>query len=299
MQVNFNPNINLFKGKTKAQIIKSVPSYKKYYKPIFDKFIAEINIDSKCLHSVDIIPKKYYGTVKHFIRDNQIYFIIELAEDILIDIKPIQNSTETFMAKSVFQHEVYHCVEIKNLYESKVLSNPNPLDDEFEMTTTYNFLYDEAVKLWSEFYAVYHNRKINEMHEVPDARIDIKDIHKWLLASLDYVKRSSDNQVKIHSNMFASLHQFWYNMISLIALHICSGEDILIQDYINSESIIIKEYFQHIYLYLETCLRFYPVWLSEENYIKFGKILMSIMKFYHLDFSTEDLSDNFILKYDK
>ena len=75
-----------------------------------------------------------------------------------------------------------------------------------------------------------------------------------------------------------------------------TNEEILINDFLSSDIPYIKSYFEFIYSYLKTNIREYPNWLSEEDYIHMGKILMFIIKFYGFDFSTEDLSDNFILK---
>lgn len=36
-------------------------------------------------------------------------------------VSNIQNSTDTFKAKSIVQHEICHCTEIKQLYDSKCL----------------------------------------------------------------------------------------------------------------------------------------------------------------------------------
>ncbi len=293
MQINFDPNINLFKNKTKTQIINTIPSYKKLYKPIFNKFISEIDIDPKCIHSINIIRKKEnYGIAEHFIQESRIYFNIKLADDVLLNIRHVQNSTETFMAKSIFQHELFHCVEIKYLYEKCVLQSPNPLDDSFGITTTYNFLYDEAVKLWSEFFACYHNRKINEWHECPDARVDINQLNKWISATKYYLDNHED--IRLCEDMLNFLHKFWYNMISLIAVHLHNHEKILIDDYKNTDYDYISVYFDFVYQYLKTNLDFYPVWLSEENYIKLGKALMKILEINNITYSTDDLSDNFI-----
>lgn len=298
MQIIFNPNINLFKNKKHSQIINMIPKYKRFYKPIFSKFILEVGIEEKCIHSISIIPdKSSYGTTRHFYKDGSIYFDIELSDEIIPYISFSQNSTETFKAKSIFQHELFHCKEIKYIYENHIFYSTNPLDQEFEITSTYNFLFDEAVKLWSEFYAFYNNRSINWWHEVPDVRIDIKEVEKWFLASYKIARDSENSEIKICKDMFKTIHSFWYNMVSMIALHMQSEEDILIEDFNNSEIPFIKAYFQCVYDFLKVYNEFYPDWLSEEKYIKFGKVLMSIMKFYHLDFSTDDLSDNFILKY--
>jgi len=83
-------------------------------------------------------------------------------------------------------------------------------------------------------------------------------------------------------------------MISLMAVHLHNHEKILIDDYKNSDYDYIPVYFEFIYQYLKTNLDLYPVWLSEENYIKLGKALMKILEINNITYSTDDLSDNFI-----
>lgn len=297
MRIAFCTDSCLFKNKTKAQIINSIPKYKNYYKTLINEFIKEVGINSKYINAVAFVTNKSsYGTTNYFIKDENIYFEIEITDELLPYISSIQNSTEKFKAKSVIQHELFHCIEIEYLYEHNILSHPNPLDDNFEITTTYNFLYDEAVKLWSEFYAVYNNRSINEWHEIPDVRINIIEINRWFLATKELSQNKVNGEIRMCKDMIKSLHAFWYNMIYMIALYIKSDDSILIEDYIKSDIDFIKEYFEIIYKILKLNIDFYPLWLSEENYIQLGKSLISIMRFYHLDFSTDDLSDNFVLQ---
>lgn len=300
MKVELNPNSCLFKNKSKAQIIQLISKYQKYYKDVIKQFILDVGIDSKYINSIIAIPNNpTYGTTIPLIKDKEIYFDIEISDELMPYITLVPNTTEKFKAKSVIQHELFHCKEIKYLHDCNALSNPSPSDNNFKITTTYDFLYDEAVNLWSEFYAVYHNRKINEWHEIPYIKPDIQDIDKWFNAMIVVAKSASDNQAKFTKDMLHCLRSFWYHMISLIALHINTNEDLLIEDYITSEPPLFSEYFKHIYSYLKELLGLYPNWLSEENYISFGKTLFSIINYYHFDFSTPDLSDNFILKYAK
>jgi len=66
-------------------------------------------------------------------------------------------------------------------------------------------------------------------------------------------------------------------MVSVIAVHLHNHEDILINDYKKEEYNFIDTYFDFIYQYLKANLDFYPIWLSESNYIKLGKALMKIL----------------------
>ncbi len=293
MNIIFDRNINLFENKNELQIIKSLPHYKKFYKPIFLKFINEFDFDIGNIDSIHIVhDKQSYGTTKHFIKDGKISFNIELSDDIIIYISDIQNSLDAFKAKSVFQHEICHCIEIRRLYENHYLEEPNPLDENFVINTTYSFLYEQAVKIWSEFFACYHNRKINEWHECPNVELDIIELNKWISATQYCL--NNNKSIRLCEDMLSFLYDFWYHMVSVIAIYFHNKEDILINDYKNTKYNYVPEYFEFIYQCLKANLDFYPVWLSEENYIKFGKALMKILELNSITYSTDDLSDNFI-----
>lgn len=299
MQIDISFNSCIFKNKTKPQIIHLIKDIKMYYKSILIRFIKETNFPFESIDTITFKPNMTnYGYVETVDNDKDIKFNIYVDDSILPDLSLNPNSTETFMAKSVVQHEIFHCMEIKYLYDEHILHSPNPLDNNFEITTTYNFLYDEAVKLWSEIYAVYNNRKINVMHEVPDVRSDIQSVQLWLLKLAENTLKRSDKKIKLPLEALKVLHEFWYHLVSMIALHIESNDQILIDDYKNSND-IISSYFDFVYSYIKINIDAYPIWLNEENYIKFGKCLMSIISYYGLKFSTEDLSDNFMLEFHK
>lgn len=295
MNILFDKNIDLFVNKSDLDIIKKLPSYKKYYKPIFIQYIQELNFDIQYIESIHIMHNKSsYGTTKHNIKDGQISFIIELSDDIIPYVSNVQNSTDTFKAKSIVQHEICHCIEIKQLYDSNALGIENPLNENFKINTTYNYLYEQAVNIWSEFFACYYNRKINEWHECPNVEDDLVQLNKWISATKYYLNGHKD--VQFCEDMLKFLHTFWYHMVSLIAVHLHNHESILITDYKNAKYDYVPQYFDYIYQCLKLNLESYPTWLSEDGYIKMGRSLMKILELNQLDFSTDDLSDNFIFK---
>lgn len=293
MNILFDRDISLFDNQSDLQIINKLPYYKKHYKPIFRNYINELNFDIKNIDSIHIIHNKpSYGTTKHYVKNGQIYFIIELSDEIIPFVSVIQNSLGTFKAKSVVQHEICHCIEIKQLYDSHCLGEENPLNENFKIDTTYNFLYEQAVNIWSEFFACYHNREINEWHECPNIEEDIMQLNKWITAIQYYV--NGNKSISLCEEMLYFLHQFWYHMVSVIAIHLHNHEDILINEYKNTTYNNIPEYFEFIYQYLKAYLDFYPSWLSEKSYINFGQALMKILELNCVTYSTDDLSDNFI-----
>ena len=79
MNIQFDKDINLFGNLNDLQIIKKLPSYKKYYKEIFIQYIEELHFDIQYIESIHIIHNKpSYGTTKHNMKDGQMYFTIEL-----------------------------------------------------------------------------------------------------------------------------------------------------------------------------------------------------------------------------
>lgn len=102
MNILFDKDINLFNNKSDLQIIKKLPNYKKYYKQIFLTYISEMHFNVHNIDSIHIIHNKTsYGTTKYCIRDNQIYFIIEISDDIIPYVSGVQNSLDTYKAKSI------------------------------------------------------------------------------------------------------------------------------------------------------------------------------------------------------
>ena len=294
MKIQFDKNINLFKNKSNAQIIKSIPSYKKYYKQIFISLINELNFDDKLIDCIHIVhDKKSYGTTTPFIDGDKLLFLIEFSDDVILYLSTsTPNSLEAFKSKSIFQHEICHCIEINHLYNTKDINMDIIFDNTIKLNSTYKFILHESIIIWSEFFACYTNCKFNEWHEIPNGEEDIIQLIKWI----EVTKRclDIDNDVKLHKDMIAFLHKFWYNMVSMIAIHLHNNEDVIVDDYRNSTNQYIREYFNYIYNIFKIHINHYPEWISESNYISLGKSLMKILEINGITYSTEDLSDNFI-----
>ena len=263
MNILFDKDINLFDNHSYLQVIRKLPYYKKHYKPIFLNFISELNFDSDNIDSIYIMHNKTsYGTTKHYIKENKIYFIIELLDEIIPFVSNTQNSLDTFKAKSIVQHEICHCIEMKQLYDSHCLREENPLND------------------W---------------HECPNVEDDLKQLDKWISATKFYLEKHED--IKLCEDMLYFLHSFWYHMISVIAVYLHNHESILIANYENTEYEYVSQYFTYIYQRFKHALETYPGWVSEDGYISLGKSLMKMLEFNQITYSSDDLSDNFIFKF--
>lgn len=82
-----------------------------------------------------------------FNKNSKLFANIEFSDE-----SNVQNSTDTFKAKSIVQHEICHCIEINQWYHGNALNTENSLNENFQINTTYNFLYSEAVNIWPEFF---------------------------------------------------------------------------------------------------------------------------------------------------
>lgn len=298
MEIVLNRNINLFKNKNDLEYIKKVKSYKKYFKTILTAWIDETGFDKNLIHSIIFVANKSsYGMTSPNIVNGMIDFIIEISDDIVPYIYEVQDTTEKFQAKSVFQHEIFHCKEILYLYENRLLSEPNPFSNNFSIETTYNFLYERSIKLWSEFYACYENHKINPWHEIPNLIIDVKELDKWI-KSITILLNEKYDDIKLTKETINALYTLWYHMISLMAVYMQNKEPLLLKEFQDCylDYPYTKEYFKSIYDYLSNMIANYPNWISEDNYIEFGKKLLSIFEINGITYTTDDLSDNFIFK---
>lgn len=298
MELQFDKDIILFRNLKPIEIIKKNPLYRLFYKPILENWILETGFNTNKINKIHIIHNKTsYGTAIPNIINK--CFDIEISDEILLYVSKNQDSTETFKSKSVFQHEIFHCIEMDALLSSNALTDDwNVFQEDFHVNTTKNFLVDESIKLWSEFYACYNNFKINFWHEVPNIGIDIKQIDKWIKATHTYIKNSKTEDIKLCEDMLKDIHKFWYDMVSIIAVYIQNKEPLLKKEFSDmyNEFPYLEKYFDLVYTHLNKLIQTYPMWISEKEYITFGKILFQILDMNNIVFSTEDLSDNFIFK---
>lgn len=297
MQIILSRNINLFKNKNDLEYIQKIKYYKKYFKPIFLKWINEVGINTDLIVSIVFVANKSsLGSTIYHIENNIINFSIELTDDIIPYICEKQTKTDEYKAKSIFQHELFHCVEIFNLYTSQKLIGLNPFDNNFQITTTYNYLYYNAINLWSEFFACYNNYKINKWHQIPYLKADFEQLDKWMKAIVISIEKSETKNLKLITDIFDSLHTVWYNMISLMAVYMQNKEPILLKEFQEcySDYTYSQDYFESIYNYLTKLIVSYPNWISENSYIEFGKMLLSVFEMNNITYSTDNLSDNFV-----
>ena len=276
MNVQFDNNCCLFKNLKPIEVIKKKPLYRKYYKQIFQIWINELDISDIVIDTIYIRSvKKAYGTVIPNISNNNITFNIELSEDISSYVSPSPNDIDSFKVKTVFQHELFHCCEIVNLYSKRVLSSPSPLDNNFHINTTYNFIYSEGVKIWSEFYACYYNYKINKWHEIANLEDDMHQLDNFFAITNSQLEVSSTKNVYLSEEMLYTLRKFFNHVVSLITVYLQNKEPLLLKEFTDNYTKYpyLELYFNTVCDYLFKLIETYPNWLSESEYVSFGKHL--------------------------
>lgn len=145
MELQFDKDIILFRNLNPIEIIKKSPLYRLFYKPILENWILETGLDTNKINKIHIIHNKssYGTTIPNMINK---CFDIEISDEILLYVSTNQDSTETFKSKSVFQHEIFHCIEIEILLSSNVLTDDwNVFKEDFHVNTTRNFIIDKSI----------------------------------------------------------------------------------------------------------------------------------------------------------
>lgn len=248
---------------------------------------SEIIGDSSYIENVNIILcKSSYGTTYPKIQHNNITFDIELDSEILSFIE-----SDFLKAKAIFQHEIYHCKDIKNQFENKVFDE-NYFSNKIH--TTYDFILDLALSTWSEFYATYYSVKNNHWDEKYDIESDIIFINTFI----DYIHRNSrvGYLMKFPNELLYDFRNFTYRCSTMIAFYLNENNEDIVKKYTKKNKNKFPEYFYKILNEYQRKLSSYPNWLEQKEFVNFGKIIFSILSLNQINFSTDDLSDELFFR---
>ena len=97
--------------------------------------------------------------------------------------------------------------------------------------------------------------------------------------------------------VYDAILEFISYTIKLSARYNQSSDNLFILS-LESISIVYKEHYDYIFeiiSYMDELYKNYPNWVSNEKFLEIGKTLFGIIHKYNIDYSTNDLSDNFIL----
>lgn len=195
-------------------------------------------------------------------------------------------------AIAVIKHELFHIKEmiITNRKFSFFPIYKNQAD------STRSLLIKLGYMQWSEYYAHFHSYKYHQSQTAIHKEIEQSEVSLTVLR---------DNTIKENS---ATMYEFLYNNIHdfiakaiILSAHYNNKHDKkclahLIR-YHNSK--LYKPFYDYIYMlipYMESLYLSYPNWVSDSSFLDIGKQLFSIINYFNITYSTDDLSDNFIFK---
>lgn len=252
--------------------------------------ILEIRVKNKtCMH-------RNYAITKPVFDEIEVKFVICIADDVFKKITDFIDPSEVAIIKSIFQHEIFHCKEIKILAEGNYLPNYRKMFEKIEINSAFDFMLVSGIKTWSEFYACYYNMQLNRWYEIPDLEYYFLTINNRIRYYNRKAKKSEDNKVCISKNFCDTLYKFWYHTVSLVAFSQQNYSKTYIEEiYSREEYPFLSGYFKYIYNKLPTYIEKYPNWLSESGYIQFTKDLLYILKMNGFIFKNEDIHEGLIL----
>lgn len=294
MNIHIDMNTLFFEKHTASEKIKRLKIVKKTIKNLLNQPIQSFYPENKLINELHIIKYDdslgFYGKVNPIIVNNTLKFNI-IYTDIVITWFYNKNSNKYIYAKSIIYHELYHlkemCYTSKNVPQSILFLDEN--------MSTHDVILCFALHQWSEYYAYRYSSKINT--ESFNLKNNIIDAYANLSVCSDHAK--DNTTVSIPPEMEEKISKFISKCIREIAFYHETG-DIKFIDQINQyKDSYPNEY--NYFIFLEKLLlqkwSEYESKISKEWLLDFGKSLYYIYKLYHLDFSTDDLSDNFIFKY--
>ncbi len=260
---------------------------------------SQIDFNFNLIHRINITiydkSKEYEGIVKILNINDTLAFEIFFQQNVLNDLLS-DNEDKILFAKSIIQHEIFHCKEMsitslhldwKSLYFHKPIS------------TTKLLLLDEAYHQWSEYYAYYNSAKtykkdINLSDYISKSDAALTTLEKYLSTN------SNIKDIQINYSFLSDITKFISECIMLIAHYNstnCKKYETELNYY--SKSSLYKNYYPYLKdlcHYMNTLYLTFPSWISEAAFIELGYKLFSFIRIHNLTYSTEDLSDNFVLK---
>lgn len=266
---------------------------------IIKGFSQKIGLDFDLIKRIQIViydkSYAYMGKINPITINREMFFELILQQAVLNDLLS-EDENKIKVSQNIILHELFHC---KEMITTSLYVDFHKLYFHTPITTTRLLLLDTAVQQWSEYYAYYHSSKTYERD------IIISDYISSANASL---KVLHDKLIETHNmSEIQILYSFITNLIDFI--HICI---ILIANYNATYNKKYKKEFDSIkrsgiygtyYPYLKDLLHYmndlltsYPKWVSESAFIELGYKLFSFIHINKLTFTTNDLSDNFMLK---
>lgn len=211
-------------------------------------------------------------------------------KDVLLDKLVSKDNNEQTYAQSIIVHELFH------MKEFIITNSIIPLMPIYKTckTSTYNLLLNLGYTQWTEYYAHYNSSKY--FLEKP---INIKEVVELSKDAINIIEQyiNQNREYQMPEVVYDAILEFISYTIKLSARYNQSSDNLFILS-LESISIVYKEHYDYIFeiiSYMDELYKNYPNWVSNEKFLEIGKTLFGIIHKYNIDYSTNDLSDNFIL----
>lgn len=211
-----------------------------------------------------------------------ITFDILLYETIVKCIS-IPNKSYDF-AKAVILHEIFHCKEIS--ITSQII------DNKFYFTrtdSTYLLLLRIGMQQWSEYYAHYNSSVYYRTN--PKLDESAKDIDAYMTVFSEAM-HNENIEIQMPEEFLLKMENFIRSVIIAVAQNNQLGNE-----KITTHNVYLNNYVFNVSIFMKQKYSEYPTWVSLQNFVDIGKKLMRFLHNYHIGYTTEDLSDNFIFKF--
>lgn len=301
MNIDIDKNISQLKEYNESQNELKIHDLKEYIYQIICLLANQIDCDISKINEVQIIPSNenlgFLGKTAPILKNDILFFDLIFTDEVINWIIDDKNKQYNH-AIEVIAHELYHCEEMlitSQYINYKKIYFYNGID------TTYDLILNFAKKQFSEYYAYYYSSNYFLLNTNCTFKKVINDSSIALYVLSDNAK---DNlKVILPESFFEKIESFIYTCVKYLAkYHFTNDEKYLhIFDEYKDNQMYYLHYKHYLWLnsFLKETFTLYPQKMSEDFLISYGKNLLSIFKLYSLDYSTDDLSDNFILKYIK
>ncbi len=226
------------------------------------------------------------------------YITGKLIFDLLLDKNATTNLSSNDInsrneSLAIIFHELYHYKEAlitsKNIDYHKLIFDDNYSD-------TYTMVLSIGYKQWTEYYAYYNSAK----YQIRNILFDNCVLQSWTSLQAMHNMLLDTETIQMPFSFYENIKHFISNAIMFTAQYnylansqyltsICKYKN-------NKDYSKHYEYIIELIPYLRNLYNSYPNWISEAKFIEIGKYLLNILHRFNIEFSTKDLSDNFVYK---
>ncbi len=252
------------------------------------------DISFECIQKIMIVPPNsdFRGKIVPYYIMGKLVFDILLDKNIETNLSSddVNNKNESL---TIIFHEIYHYKEAlitsKNIDYHKLMFDDNYSD-------TYTMVLCIGYKQWAEYYAYFNSAK----YQIRNILFDTFIQKSWVSLQAMHNILLNTETIQMPFSFYESIKQFISNAIIFTAQYNYLPDHQYLTPlykYKNNKDYSKHyEYIMELIPYMDNLYNSYPNWVSESKFVEIGKYLLNILHRFNIEFSTKDLSDNFIYK---